>query len=128
MLTLVFRAATPESVAKGPVPSFRIDGDVVTGGGARLALHADHAWQVDGRSFLRLDCEDPSTIQFEREGAASEPYGPFMHFSSTDGICYADHEVFAHFDEQTCRWFCHRDREYWPAMVVRSVAAAPPGP
>jgi hypothetical protein len=122
MIKLIFRATTPESASKGPVACFRIDGELVTDGqGAKLARHADHAWHVDGRSYLRLDCDDATTVQFERAGARSEVYGPFTHFSSTDGICYADHEVFAHYDEDTRSWFCHRDREYWPALVVRSV-------
>jgi hypothetical protein len=122
MLTLVFRNASPESVSKGPVPRFRIDRQLVSDeAGRRLAVHADHAWQVDGRSFLRLDCADAASVQFESAAAASEVYGPFTHFSSTDGICYADHEVFAHFDEATRSWFCHRDRRYWPALVVRAI-------
>lgn len=125
MITLVFRDSDPETVSKGPVPGFRIDGEQVTDGHGRLlARHAEHCWQVDGRKFLRLDCADAVSVRFERGAAASERYGPFTHFSSTDGICYADHEVFAHFDEDTRSWFSHRDRDYWPSMVVESLTAA----
>jgi hypothetical protein len=124
MLTLIFRNPAPGSLVKGPVPRFRIDRETVLDeGGAILAHHVGHCWQVDGRSFLRLDCADPVEVHFERGAEASEVYGPFMHLSSTDGICFADHEVFAHFDEGTRSWFCHRDRESWAAMVVRSAGA-----
>lgn len=122
MITLVFRNATPESVSKGPLPGFRIDRELVSDGkGWMLARHANHHWHVDGRDFLRLDCADAVKVRFERGADASQLYGPFTHFSSTDGICYADHEVFAHFDEGTRSWFCHRDREYWHAMMVSPV-------
>jgi hypothetical protein len=121
MITLIFRNSTPESVSKGPVPSFRIHRGEVSGGSSAVAVHLDHAWQVEGRRYLRMDCADAVTVQFERDGRASRVYGPFMHFSSTDGICYADHEVFAHFDEDTKEWFSHRDREWFSGMVVRSV-------
>ena len=86
MITLAFRNATPDCVSTDPVPSFRIDRELVTGGRDRLARHADHAWHVDGQRFLRMECEDAVTVRFEDEGAASELYGPFRHFSSTDGI------------------------------------------
>jgi len=122
MIKLTFRASTPESISKGPVACFRINRELVTDSeGAQLARHVNHAWEVDGRRFLRLDCADAATIQFERAGGASSVYGPFTHFSSTDGICYADHEVFAHYDEDTACWFSHYDRELWPALVVRAV-------
>ena len=120
MITLVFRNSTPETLSKGPVPFFRIDRERVTGGGSQLAQHAHHAWQVEGREFLRMDCADAVTVQFERGDDASALYGPFVHFSSTDGICYADHEVFAHFDEDTMEWFSHRDKKWWSAMLVTS--------
>jgi hypothetical protein len=122
MLRLVFRASTPQSVSKGPVGGFRLDRElVIDEQGTTLARHHDHAWQVDGGRYLRLDCADATTIQFERATGSSAVYGPFTHFSSTDGICYADHEVFAHYDEAVRCWFSHRDRDYWPAMVVRAV-------
>ena len=58
MITLAFRNATPDCVSTDPVPSFRIDRELVTGGRDRLARHADHAWHVDGQRFLRMECED----------------------------------------------------------------------
>jgi hypothetical protein len=104
------------------VAGFRIDRETVTDDrGGFLARHAGHCWHVDGRSFVRLDCADAVNVRFERDGAVSRVYGPFIHLSSTDGICYADHEVFAHFDEDTRSWFCHRDREYWPVVIVRAL-------
>jgi len=122
LINLVFRASTPESISKGPVACFRIDREAVSDGqGVPLARHADRSWEVDGRKFLRLDCADAVTVQFERATGCSAVYGPFTHFSSTDGICYADHEVFAHYDEDTACWFSHHDRDYWPALVVRAV-------
>jgi hypothetical protein len=125
MITLAFRNSTPDCVSTDPVPSFRIDRELVSGGGGgRLARHADHAWHVHGQRFLRMECADAVTIQFEGDGGSSEVYGPFTHFSSTDGICYADHEVFAHFDEDTRCWFSHRDRKWWPAMTVRPARPA----
>jgi hypothetical protein len=124
MITLAFRNSTPDCVSTDPVPCFRIDRELLSGGGGRLARHADHAWHVDGRRFLRLECEDPVTIRFEDAGRSSELYGPFTNFSSTDGICYADHEVFAHFDEDTRCWFSHRDRTWWPVISVQSAREA----
>jgi hypothetical protein len=123
LITLTFRNLTPGTVSKGPMRSFRIDRELVTDDrGGPLAVHVGHCWHVGEESFVRLDCADAVKVQFERDGAAaSEVYGPFIHLSSTDGICYADHEVFAHFDEDTKTWFCHRDREYWPSLVVRSL-------
>ena len=71
MITLVFRNSTPESVSRGPVPSVRIDREIVTGGGSQLARHRNHVWQVEGREFLRMDCADAVTVHLERGDQAS---------------------------------------------------------
>ena len=119
LLTLIFRRSTPESVSKGPVDALRFDGELLEDGAGRLlARHVKHAWKVDGQEYLRLDCEDPVRVHFEGPGGRSPDYGPFTHFSSADGIAYANREVFAHYDEQAARWFSRVERTYWPTMVL----------
>ena len=56
-------------------------------------------WQVRGEDYLRLDCEGPVLVTFlngPRE--KSKEFRPYAHFSSVDGIAYADHHVFCHLD------------------------------
>jgi hypothetical protein len=128
LLTLIFRRTTPESVTKGPVRRLRLDGDLLKDDeGTVLARRANRAWHVDGRDYLRLDCEGPVRIRMEKPGASPSVHGPFMHFSSADGISYAEHEVFASYDERMALWFSHRDRDYWMTLVLESAVSSGSG-
>ena len=59
-----------------------------------------HAWQGEGKSYLRLDCTGRVAIFFTNlDGTLGPMFGPFEHLSAVDGILYANRQCFATFDE-----------------------------
>jgi hypothetical protein len=122
MLTLVFAEAGPApSVKRGPFREVRADGERLRDGedGPVIARHEDHAWFIGRQRFFRIDCEGPVRVHFEdANGRWSEEFGPFFHFSSADGVAYADGEILAHVDADDCLWYCHRNSVAWREMVV----------
>ena len=120
-MLLTFKKADGSSITLGPLQQFRLDGEKLREslGGAVLAKHEGKAWNVAGEHFLRLDYEGPLTIKFEdgRRGKASRTFGPFTHFSSVDGVTYANREVFCHLTEKTL-WHVRQDHTEWPTMIV----------
>jgi len=130
MLKLVFAEAGPgPTLELGPFPMLWIDGEALRAepGGPVLAEHRAHDWLVQGRKFFRIDCESPVRLHFENEGGESSAvWGPFIHFSSADGVIYGDGAIYGNIDLETKLWYCHMDTRYWRVLVVKS-AAAPAG-
>jgi hypothetical protein len=121
-LTLRFRQSLGnEEAQKGPFDAFRLEREAIRAAPSEetVAQHRDHNWHVDGRNYFRLDCEGPVEARLEHpSGEASMRYGPFAHFSSADGVAYADHRVFANFDEARNAWYCYSDGRYWPIIEL----------
>jgi hypothetical protein len=110
----------------GPFPAVRIDGETMRNerGGTVLAKHKPSSWEVQGRSFFRVDCESLVRLQFENpDGERSELSRSFTHFSCADGIAYADGVIYGHLDLDSRRWFSHADRRYWETLIVKSARA-----
>jgi len=121
-IVLKFSPTVGSEVTKGPFPRIRVEGEVMRAdpGGPVIAYHDDHHWQVDGRSYSRLDCDCPAVqVYFERiDGTRSKIYGPLKDFSFVDGIAYMEHQVFAFADRSIIDWYCHADGQHWPLMVI----------
>jgi hypothetical protein len=121
MLLVTFKKADGPTMTLGPFKLLRFDGEELRerSGGPLLAKHEGHDWLVGDDRFLRLDCEGPLTLRFLGGSAAdSRAYGAFQHFSSVDGIGYADHHVFCQIDMQTKRWHLRQDHSEWDTLVV----------
>ena len=121
MLIVVFKKTDGTSTSLRPLQSLRFDGKELreAEGGPLLARHEGDGWDVGGTHFLRLDCEGPLRIRFvDASGAASQPHGPFLHFSSVDDIGYADHQFFCHFHAETKRWLARADYSEWTTLIV----------
>ena len=122
MLTLAFSETAPAPVVhRGPFEQIRCDCEQMRGGtdGPVIAEHKEHAWFIGAQRFFRIDCDNPVRVHFEdAQGKRSQDFGPFFHFSSADGLAYADGEICAHIDVDAERWYCHRDETYWKEMVV----------
>jgi hypothetical protein len=122
MLTLVFAEPGAAPVVKrGPFDEVRADAKVMRAGqgGPVIARHEDHSWYLGAEKFFRIDCDGPVQVHFENSGSErSELFGPFFHFSSADGVAFADGEICAHVDVDACLWYCHRNERYWTEMVV----------
>jgi hypothetical protein len=120
LLRLTFSRGS-ETKLKGPYPVLRFEGEVMRAevGGPVIARHVEHAWEVDGLDYPRLQCDGDATLHFERiDGSRSKQYGPFQTVSFIDGVAYADHRIFAFADRSIVDWYCHEDGEHWPLMVV----------
>lgn len=121
-----------QAKAVGPFESVRLDGETVRAlpGGALVAHHREHQWEVDGKRYYRLDATTLVHIHFERRqhpapaySRRSRDFGPFERFSAVDGIAYTDDRVFAFVDGRVGDWFCYDDGQHWPVMVVSDAAA-----
>jgi len=120
-LSVTFSGLTGEPVTFHDLPRLRFEGEVirVEPGGPVLAEHQVETWEVHNRRFMRLECDKPTRVYFERaNGQRSESYGPFESFSCVDGIAHVNHEVFAIADRSIGDWYAHRNGKHWPLMVV----------
>lgn len=54
----------------------------------------------------------------ESESGVSARFGPFTHFSSADGVAFAERETFAHLDPATDQWSCSRCEGTWRTLIV----------
>lgn len=125
MLKLTFAESGPgPTLELGPFPEIAFEGNDLRALGAGrplLARHSDHHWLVGERVFFRLDLNTAVQAQFQDAEGVSEILGPFIHFSSADGIAYGDGQLLAHVDPRTALWFSVAHGRYWQRLVVRSV-------
>jgi hypothetical protein len=70
-----------------------------------LAEHVGHSWATAKGEFLRIDCECPVSVYFERGGYRSKVFGPYEHVSSLNGVVYGDRIVIAFCDAQNNDWY-----------------------
>ena len=119
-LTLAFSKASIGPVVKrGPYPAIRCDAEVLRADGDAIAKHQNHCWYIGAEEFFRIDITGPVRAYFQHaNGERSAMLGPFVHFSSADGIAYADGEQIGHVDVDACLWYSHRDQRHFKEMVV----------
>ena len=122
MLILVFtpRASADMPVQIGPMAGVSIEGNTMreVEGGAVLAECEDHHWVFDGKNFYRADCAGPVTVNLEGCGAAiPKRFGPFRHFSLSDGMAYVARAVFAQLNASN-QWFVERLDVECPRLLL----------
>jgi hypothetical protein len=122
-ITLQFSGQDGQILKRGPYRTFCLQGETMREdvGGAIIAVHEDHQWQVAGRKFSRVDCDCSVRIECLRvDGKRSKRYGPFVSFSCMDGIAHANHEIFAFADRSIGDWYCHADGLHWAILVIQA--------
>jgi len=73
--------------------------------GPPIGEQRDHAWQIEGKSYARLDCTGRVALYFTNlDGTLGPVYGPFEHLSAVDGVLYANRKRFATFDDAEGVW------------------------
>ena len=115
-----FSTATGAVYDAGSYAQLRLTSDTLYGLPEErvLARDVNHRWITPQGEFLRLDVAARLTIHFEGGGEKSKVFGPFEHFSSSDGIAYADRKVFAFADHANKQWFVVPLDGRWGVMVV----------
>jgi len=125
MLRLTFAESGPgPTLERGPFPEIAFDGNdlrAIAEGNPLIARHREHYWFVGEQKFFRVDFNTAVEVQFQAGGKASEILGPFIHFSSADGIAYADGRDIGHIDPHSGQWFSHIHQAYWARLVIRPV-------
>ncbi|HEX6158104.1 MAG TPA: hypothetical protein VFZ54_18915 [Burkholderiales bacterium] len=122
MLVVLFtpRSSTDPPRQIGPLARLRIEGNKIRGGessGVVLAECSDRHWILDGKSFYRADCPGPVHVKLEGcEGIATR-FGPFRHFSLSDGMAYVDRAVFARLNPSN-KWYVERADAECPALLL----------
>lgn len=121
MLTLVFtpRASAEIPVQVGPVAGVRIEGNSLRDAhsGSVLAQCHEHHWIFEGKNFYRADCSGPVTLTLEGCEAGPQRFGPFKHFSLSDGMAYVDRAVFAQLNSSN-QWFVERLNAECPRLLL----------
>jgi len=123
-MELTFAGPSGTTLKRGPYRCFVLQGETLREriGGEAIAVHEDHYWHVDGRTFTRIDCDCAIKLHLTRvDGKLSEDHGPYKSFSCLDGIAYVDHKVFAFADRSIGDWYCHADGRHWAIIVVEGV-------
>jgi hypothetical protein len=121
MLTLLFtpRAAAEIPLQVGPVPGVSIEGNTMRDGhsGAVIAECNDRQWMFDGKQFYRADCAGPVTVDLESCEVIPKRFGPFKHFSLSDGMAYVDRAVFARLNSSN-NWYVEQIHAECPGLLL----------
>jgi hypothetical protein len=119
-LTLAFsKTGIGPVVKRGPYPAVHFDAEVLRGDGEQIARHQNHCWCIGAEEFFRIDVNGPVRAYFQdANGERSAELGPFLHFSSADGMSYADGEQISHVDVDASQWYSHRHQRHFKEMVV----------
>ena len=107
MLQPVFGAREGPSLSPGVFSELRFDRNLLrpSRAGPPIAEHRDNAWQVEGKTYLRLDCTGRVAIYFTNlDGTFGPMFGPFEDLAAVDGVLYANRKPFATFDEAAKVW------------------------
>ena len=123
MLQPVFGGAEGPSLSPGVFSELRFDRNLLRPSfvGPPIAEQRDHAWQVEGKSYPRLDCTGRVAIYFSNlDGTLGPMHGPFEHLSAMNGVLYTDRKRFAAFDEAQGVWAIDRTQLRCPTLVARS--------
>ena len=85
-----------------------------------IAIFHNRTWEIGGRHYTAYDVEGSATIRFEDGlgGQSDVVYGPFNSIKTTDGLMWANSELFAKFINETQPWHDIKHNSYWPMMVT----------
>ena len=122
VLRPVFGVQEGASLSPGVFSELRFDRNLLrpSAGGTPIAVHRDHTWEAEGRTFGRLDCDGRVVVFFcQIDGTLGVMYGPYRSLSAVDGILYADAERFAVYDEATHLWAIEHTELQCPVLVAR---------
>jgi hypothetical protein len=123
MLSLVFtpRASAEIPRTVGPVRRVLIEGNTLRNAdnGAVLAECDDQHWVFDGKPYYRADCTGPVTVEIEGCEVSPKRFGPFNHFSLSDGMAHVDRAVFAQLNSSS-KWFVKRFGKECPKLLLSS--------
>ena len=119
-LRVQFSTATGVTHDAGSYEQLRLTDDTLYGMPEHrvLARDVNHRWVTPQGEYLRLDVAARLTIHFERGGEKTQTFGPYEHFSSNDGIAYADRKVLAFADHTNKQWFVVPEDARWAVLVV----------
>jgi hypothetical protein len=121
MLSLIFtpRATAEIPVTVGPVRGVRIEGNTLrdADSGAVLAECDDQHWVFAGKAFYRADCAGPVSVHVEGCEATRKRFGPFQHFSLSDGTAYVDRAIFARLNASN-DWYVERVNTECPGLLL----------
>jgi len=92
--------------------------EVRTTDGTVLATHTHNRWREkgEGEPFLRLDIIGPLIVR-AGDGEASA-LGPYLHFSTIDGVAYVEQRVFAFWDLQHRDWYLVDVGRHWKSLTL----------
>ena len=118
---LTFSDGDGQALVKGPYSQVCFQGETIRerSGDAAFATHEDHQWEVDGKRFVRFDCDCRVLVHATRiDGRRTQSYGPFDSFSAQDGVLFVNHHIFAFADRSLGDWYCHGDGFHWAVLTV----------
>ena len=120
VLSLVFtpRLSAEIPMTFGPMRSLRIEGNTLRHGdsGAVLAECHEHHWVINGAAYYRADCTGPVSVTADGCDPPTK-FGPFSHFSLSDGIAHVDRAVFARLNSSN-EWFIVHSGKECPKLLL----------
>lgn len=119
-LRVVFASATGAVYDAGTYAEVRLTTDTLYGLPEHrvLARDVNHRWITPKGEYQRIDVEASVKIYFEDNGVVSDWHGTYRHFSSADGIGYADRQVLAFADNTAKKWYAVPTDSRWAILVV----------
>ena len=123
MLQPVFAAREGPSVSPGVFSELRFERNLLRPSlaGTPIAEQRDHAWHVEGKRYLRLDCTGRVAIYFTSlDGVLGPMFGPFEHLAVVEGILYANRKRFATLDDAQGVWAIDETELRCPVLAARA--------
>jgi len=121
MFTFVFtpRASAEIPHTVGPVSAAKLVGNSIrdADSGALLAECKDGHWVFDGKRFYRVDCAGPLAVNIQECDAAQKDFGPFEHFSLSDGLVFVDRALFAQLNSDE-KWYVEQAKVACPTLLL----------
>jgi hypothetical protein len=122
LLRLAFRAFDNRTGGDVAAEAFTLDHGKLEAwpDGRLVARHIDNQWHIDGRTFVRFECDMPVMCVFEGDDA-TEKHGPFDGLACVDGVLWVDSHALAALKEG--QWSSMVTKQCWPRL--RLFAEAP---
>lgn len=90
----------------GPWPEIAIRSDAIYAEGRVIALYRQGFWEVEGASFVTIQCADRICAR-DAPVAAADPFGgPWTHLRISDGSIYGNQRLLWKLSAagRRCRW------------------------